>query len=254
MVVNYQREGRKANYYTIDFDRLEAQIDKRTKMIMMCNPHSGRPRMDPRGAKLADIARHGLIVVSDEITRTSSTPEHQRLHRLLSRTWQTRTVTAYMLWLDCEGIGPKNEDLNQFFLKGQAAHEHGLPLRAGGHLHAPKCRLPQSASGGEGLARIEKAVKNPRKLIVESTDYELEPNSRRAKEKGYALAPGRGGNRVLQRRIPVTAGRRNQRSPLAGRPRERSQAVSAAPRVWLIMGTENRNRPLSPPRTRESTH
>lgn len=40
VVVNYQLEKDENNYYTIDFDRLESQIDKRTKMIMMCNPHN----------------------------------------------------------------------------------------------------------------------------------------------------------------------------------------------------------------------
>ena len=70
VIVNHQLSKDENGYYTIDFDRLESQIDKRTKMIMMCNPHNPAGRVWTRQelTALADIAkRHDLIVVSDEI-------------------------------------------------------------------------------------------------------------------------------------------------------------------------------------------
>lgn len=56
--------------YSIDFDRLEAQIDSRCKVIMMCNPHNpvGRVWTREELVKISEIAeRHGLYIISDEI-------------------------------------------------------------------------------------------------------------------------------------------------------------------------------------------
>ncbi len=57
--------------YTMDFDGLETLAsDVRTKMIFLCNPHNpvGRVWTKSELQKLGDIcARHGVLVVSDEI-------------------------------------------------------------------------------------------------------------------------------------------------------------------------------------------
>ena len=99
VVVNYQLEKDENNYYTIDFDRLESQIDKRTKMIMMCNPHNPAGRVWTREEllKLADIAkRHDLIVVSDEIHADFIYSGHQHISiASLSEDMANRTITAY---------------------------------------------------------------------------------------------------------------------------------------------------------------
>ena len=68
---------------------------------------------------------------------------------------------TYLLWLDCEGLGLKNEDLNQFFLK-EAKLRMNMGYRFGEqadtfmrlNIGCPRALLE------EGLARIEKAVKN----------------------------------------------------------------------------------------------
>lgn len=68
---------------------------------------------------------------------------------------------TYLLWLDCAGLGLKNEDLNQFFLK-EAKLRMNMGYRFGEqadtfmrlNIGCPRKLLE------EGLARIEKAIKN----------------------------------------------------------------------------------------------
>jgi cysteine-S-conjugate beta-lyase len=59
-----------ANGYAIDFEALAAQIDSRTKMLLLCHPHNptGRAYTRDELQGLAELVlRHDLIVVSDEI-------------------------------------------------------------------------------------------------------------------------------------------------------------------------------------------
>lgn len=54
----------------IDFDRLEAELTARTRMLMLCNPHNPTGRVYSRAEleRLAEICRrHDLVVCSDEI-------------------------------------------------------------------------------------------------------------------------------------------------------------------------------------------
>ena len=56
--------------YEMDLDALERQIDGRTRMMILCNPHNPGGVVFPAETlrRLADICdRHGIIVVSDEI-------------------------------------------------------------------------------------------------------------------------------------------------------------------------------------------
>lgn len=99
VIINHRLKKDETGYYTIDFDRLEAQIDRRTKMLMMCNPHNpvGRVWTRKELETLADIARrHDLIVVSDEIHADFIYSGHQHISiASLSEDMAQRTVTAY---------------------------------------------------------------------------------------------------------------------------------------------------------------
>ncbi len=56
--------------YQIDFELLENQIDSRTKMLMLCNPHNPIGRVWTKGEleKLAAIAeKHDLLILTDDI-------------------------------------------------------------------------------------------------------------------------------------------------------------------------------------------
>jgi len=56
--------------YTIDFENFEKNIDARTKMFIMCNPHNpvGRVWTRVELTKIANIClKHNLLLVSDEI-------------------------------------------------------------------------------------------------------------------------------------------------------------------------------------------
>jgi len=57
-------------YYEMDFEDLEAKIDDRTKMIILCSPHNPIGRVWKRDelVKLAEICKEkDIIIVSDEI-------------------------------------------------------------------------------------------------------------------------------------------------------------------------------------------
>lgn len=57
-------------YYTIDFEDLENRITKKTKAVIICNPHnpSGRVWLEEELRKLADICeKHNLYILSDDI-------------------------------------------------------------------------------------------------------------------------------------------------------------------------------------------
>lgn len=65
--MRFERSGRG---YEIDFDQLERSIDRRTRLLLLCNPHNptGRVLREAELRRLADLAlAHDLVVVSDEI-------------------------------------------------------------------------------------------------------------------------------------------------------------------------------------------
>ena len=70
VIINHQLDCDKNGYYSINFERLEAQIDNRCKAIMMCNPHNPVGRVFT-GKELEELfafaARHDIVVVADEI-------------------------------------------------------------------------------------------------------------------------------------------------------------------------------------------
>ena len=70
VIINHQLDCDENGYYSINFERLEAQIDNRCKAIMMCNPHNpaGRVWTKEELIKVAEICkRNNTLLVSDEI-------------------------------------------------------------------------------------------------------------------------------------------------------------------------------------------
>lgn len=70
IIINHQLDCDSSGRYSINFNRLESQIDKRCKVIMMCNPHNpaGRVWSKEDLTQVAEIAeRHNLFIISDEI-------------------------------------------------------------------------------------------------------------------------------------------------------------------------------------------
>ncbi len=65
--------------YEMDFETLEKQIDSRTKMLFLCNPHNpvGRVWKKQELQKLSDIClKNNILVVSDEIHSDLIMPEN----------------------------------------------------------------------------------------------------------------------------------------------------------------------------------
>jgi cystathionine beta-lyase len=83
--------------YEIDFDRLRADIDGRTRLLMLCNPHNPTGRVFTRAEllELGEIAlEHDLIVVADEIHADLALSGHTHLpFANLSPDLRERTVT-----------------------------------------------------------------------------------------------------------------------------------------------------------------
>ena len=70
VIINHQLDCDENGRNSINFERLEAQIDNRCKAIMMCNPHNpaGRVWTKEELLEVAKIAeRHELYIISDEI-------------------------------------------------------------------------------------------------------------------------------------------------------------------------------------------
>ncbi|MEA2042630.1 MAG: PatB family C-S lyase [Bacteroidota bacterium] len=66
--------------YTFDFEDLKKQIDKRTKLLILSNPHNPGGTVWTKGEleELAEIcAKHNIIVVSDEIHNDLAFEPHQ---------------------------------------------------------------------------------------------------------------------------------------------------------------------------------
>jgi cystathionine beta-lyase len=73
---------RAADRFEIDFDRLRADIDPSTRMLLLCNPHNPSGRVFERAelSALGELAlEHDWIVVSDEIHADLAFPGHRHL-------------------------------------------------------------------------------------------------------------------------------------------------------------------------------
>lgn len=84
---------------SIDFEKLESQIDGRTRMLLLCSPHNpvGRVWTREELERLVELAvRHDLIIVSDEIHADFiySGFEHISIASL-SEEAAARTITCY---------------------------------------------------------------------------------------------------------------------------------------------------------------
>lgn len=84
--------------YRMDFDALEASIDDRTRMLLLCSPHNpvGRVWRKDELARLADIAlRHELLVFADEIHSDLVFPQYRHVpFASLSPEIAARTITG----------------------------------------------------------------------------------------------------------------------------------------------------------------
>lgn len=67
-------------YYTMDFEDLKRRITKKTKALLLCNPHnpSGRVWKKEELEKLACVcAEHGICIISDDIHSDIVTKDHR---------------------------------------------------------------------------------------------------------------------------------------------------------------------------------
>jgi len=111
-------------HYKMDFEALEASIDERTKIFLLCSPHNpvGRVWSKEELEKLGEICvKHDLIVLADEIHSDLIYKNHQHTpFASLSLVLQDRTVTFYgpgktfnMAGLSVSTISVANEALRE---------------------------------------------------------------------------------------------------------------------------------------------
>ncbi|HHY21560.1 MAG TPA: putative C-S lyase [Bacilli bacterium] len=88
----------KDRYYTMDFDNLEANIDEKTKLLLLCSPHNpvGRVWKREELEQLAEICiKHDLIIIADEIHADLVFAPHKHIpFASLSEELAKRTITC----------------------------------------------------------------------------------------------------------------------------------------------------------------
>jgi cystathionine beta-lyase len=73
--------------YEMDFDALEAQIDARTRMLILCSPHNpgGRVWTRPELERLAELCcRQDLLILADEIHHDLVYPDAGHRHTVMA--------------------------------------------------------------------------------------------------------------------------------------------------------------------------
>jgi cystathionine beta-lyase len=118
--------------WTIDFERLEAAVTPRTRLLMLCNPHNpvGRVYTREELTRLAAFAdRHNLTICSDEIhcdlvldTDKSHTPIATLDHAIAARTitLMAPSKTFNLPGLGCGFAVIANEALRRCFKQAMA--------------------------------------------------------------------------------------------------------------------------------------
>ena len=115
-------------YYTMDFDTLEASIDEKTKLLLLCSPHNpvGRVWSREELTRLGDICiKHDIIILSDEIHSDLIFKGHKHTPvGSISKALHDRTITCYgpgktfnMAGLSISTIAIPNEELREKFSK-----------------------------------------------------------------------------------------------------------------------------------------
>lgn len=86
-------------YYSMDFDTLEASIDERTKLFLLCSPHNpvGRVWSEKELSRLGEIClKHDLIILADEIHSDLIFKGSKHLPLAsISKELEDRTITCY---------------------------------------------------------------------------------------------------------------------------------------------------------------
>ena len=118
----------KDGYYTMDFDALEASIDEKTKLLLLCSPHNpvGRVWKKEELQKLGEICvKHDILILSDEIHSDLIFSGHKHLPTAgISKELEERTITCYgpgktfnMAGLAISTVCIPNDRLREQFVK-----------------------------------------------------------------------------------------------------------------------------------------
>lgn len=118
----------KDGYYEMDFDALEACIDEKTKLMLLCSPHNpvGRVWKEEELFRLGKIcSKHDIVILADEIHSDLifKGSKHTPFAKL-SKELEERTITCYgpgktfnMAGLSISTVSVPNNDLREQFKK-----------------------------------------------------------------------------------------------------------------------------------------
>jgi len=126
----------KKGLYSMDFEALEASIDDRTRMMILCSPHNpvGRVWRQEELIRLGELCiKHNMIVVSDEIHSDLIDPHFKHIpFASLSQTLEQRTITCYgpgktfnLGGLSCSSLCIPSDQLRAQFKKHYQATDFG---------------------------------------------------------------------------------------------------------------------------------
>ena len=123
--------------YTMDFDQLEAAIDERTRLLILCSPHNPVSRVwsRPELERLVEIClRRRIIILSDEIHHDLVMPGHRHTPTAalseeaasITLTLTSATKTFNLAGLGCSLVIASNEQLRERYLAAQKRIWTGL--------------------------------------------------------------------------------------------------------------------------------
>ncbi len=115
-------------YYTMDFEALEASIDEKTKLLLLCSPHNPVGRVWTRDElkRLGDICiKHDIVILADEIHSDLIFKGSKHIPMAsVSEALHERTITCYgpgktfnMAGLAISTISVPNDKLREKFQK-----------------------------------------------------------------------------------------------------------------------------------------
>lgn len=178
--------------YEIDFDRFEATITGRTRILILCNPHNPVGRVFGRDEleRMADIClRHGVVLCSDEIHSDLVFTGHRHLPiAALSPEVAAQTITLLapsktynIAGLHCAVAIIPNAELRQRFQAARADLVPGVDVL--GYVAA----LAAYRDGGPWLAAVLRYLEDNRDFLFEYVNAHL-PGVTMAKPEGTYLA------------------------------------------------------------------
>ncbi len=161
----YNKLVLKDGQFIMDFDNLKSQIDKRTKMLFLCNPHNpgGRVWNHEELSELARIcAENDILVVSDEIHADLTLPGNSHIpFPTVSENAKNKSITfmAPSKTFNIAGLASASYIIPNDELRNKYKHQVESAEIGGGNIFAFVATKAAYENGAEWLDQLVHYVK-----------------------------------------------------------------------------------------------